>query len=320
MPFPINDSLEVALRAVHAASRATRSVQGDLDSAQAEKSDRSPVTLADYASQAVICRHLRAAEPDTPVVAEEDAETLHGLGPAFLEQLADHVRVGAPDVRREDLVGLVDHGRLPAGGARPARFWTVDPIDGTKGFLRGDQYAVALALIVEGEVRLAVLGCPRFPRHRLDDQRADTRPDGGVIFFARRGKGCRAVELGEALPDRAALASAAAVRVSRQQSASLARVCESYEAAHSSQDDTGELASKLGMMVPPLRMDSQAKYAAVARGDADIYLRVPTDVGRRELIWDHAAGMLVVTEAGGQVSGLAEMGLSSWTRPAESTP
>ena len=40
------------------------------------------------------------------------------------------------------------------------RFWTLDPIDGTKGFLRGEQYAVALALIVGGEVVVAALACP----------------------------------------------------------------------------------------------------------------------------------------------------------------
>ena len=46
-------------------------------------------------------------------------------------------------------------------------------------------------------------------------------------------------------------------------------------------------------------MDSQAKYAAVARGDASIYLRLPTRADYQEKIWDHAAGVLIVTEAGG---------------------
>jgi 3'(2'), 5'-bisphosphate nucleotidase len=49
-------------------------------------------------------------------------------------------------------------------------------------------------------------------------------------------------------------------------------------------------------------MDSQAKYAAVARGEADIYLRLPTRSDYREKIWDHAAGALIVSEAGGVVS------------------
>ncbi len=49
-------------------------------------------------------------------------------------------------------------------------------------------------------------------------------------------------------------------------------------------------------------MDSQAKYAAVARGDAHAYLRLARDDVYREKIWDHAAGMLLVTEAGGVVT------------------
>ena len=49
-------------------------------------------------------------------------------------------------------------------------------------------------------------------------------------------------------------------------------------------------------------MDSQAKYAVVARGEADIYLRLPTRADYREKIWDHAAGALIVAEAGGVVT------------------
>ena len=49
-------------------------------------------------------------------------------------------------------------------------------------------------------------------------------------------------------------------------------------------------------------MDSQCKYGAVARGDASIYLRLPTRADYEEKIWDHAAGWMVVTEAGGRVT------------------
>lgn len=49
-------------------------------------------------------------------------------------------------------------------------------------------------------------------------------------------------------------------------------------------------------------MDSQAKYAVVARGEAEIYLRLPTKPGYVEKIWDHAGGVLVVQEAGGTVT------------------
>ena len=57
-----------------------------------------------------------------------------------------------------------------------------------------------------------------------------------------------------------------------------------------------------GISSPPMRIDSQAKYAVVARGEADLYLRLPTRVDYSEKIWDHAAGALIVTEAGGAVT------------------
>jgi 3'(2'), 5'-bisphosphate nucleotidase len=51
-------------------------------------------------------------------------------------------------------------------------------------------------------------------------------------------------------------------------------------------------------------MDSQAKYGAVARGDAALYLRLPSEKypNYREKIWDHAAGSLIIEEAGGRVT------------------
>ena len=62
------------------------------------------------------------------------------------------------------------------------------------------------------------------------------------------------------------------------------------------------MAELLGITADPVRLDSQAKYAVVARGEADIYLRLPTRADYQERIWDHAAGVLVVEEAGGRVT------------------
>ena len=66
--------------------------------------------------------------------------------------------------------------------------WTLDPIDGTKGFLRGEQYAVCLALLVDSSVEVGVIGCPNLP---LDPQ----KPDGqkGCLFIAVRGQGTEQV-------------------------------------------------------------------------------------------------------------------------------
>ena len=62
--------------------------------------------------------------------------------------------------------------------------WTLDPIDGTKGFLRGEQYAVCLALLVNARVELGVMGCPNLPVSAADPQGAR-----GCIFVAVRGHG-----------------------------------------------------------------------------------------------------------------------------------
>ena len=81
-----------------------------------------------------------------------------------------------------------------------------------------------------------------------------------------------------------------------------ARFCESVEKAHTSQSHSAQVAELLGISAPPFRIDSQCKYAAVARGDAAVYLRLPTRPGYVEKVWDHAAGVAVVTEAGGTVT------------------
>src|SRR5690606_16657165 len=93
-----------------------------------------------------------------------------------------------------------------------------------------------------------------------------------------------------------------AVRVARPGSLADARVCESVEAGHSDHDQSARIVDRLGIAAEPYRIDSQCKYAAVARGDASIYLRLPTRADYREKIWDHAAGMFVVQQAGGRVT------------------
>ena len=95
------------------------------------------------------------------------------------------------------------------------------------------------------------------------------------------------------------------VRVAEPSAVARSRFCESVEAAHSDHDEAAEIARRLGITTEPYRIDSQCKYAAVARGDASIYLRLPTRAAYVEKIWDHAAGKLVVEQAGGVVTDVA---------------
>ena len=119
----------------------------------------------------------------------------------------------------------------------------------------------------------------------------------GLLVAATVGAGATALPL-----DGVGISGGAALRVSDDGEPSAARFCESVESGHSDQGHAAAVAQCLGIRTGPLRMDSQAKYAAVARGDASIYLRLPTSRDYRENIWDHAAGTIVVEQAGGRVS------------------
>jgi 3'(2'), 5'-bisphosphate nucleotidase len=226
-------------------------------------------------------------------MGEEDFGTLAGSA-----ELADAVlvRVQAqrPEVTLDDLRVALDDCDDPAGPGR--RWWTLDPVDGTKGFLRNEQYAIALALVEDGEVVLGVMGCPNLPYAGEPGDRPAEGPT-GVLFVAVRGEGTRMMPLFEASAESVGEPAHAAAPATTAE----ARYAESVEAAHSNQSEAARIGAALGITAEPVRLDSQTKYAMVARGDASIYLRVPRG-DYRENIWDHAAGLIVVEEAGGRVS------------------
>jgi 3'(2'), 5'-bisphosphate nucleotidase len=255
--MPYARELEIAVAAVRDACLVCRAVQADLVTAQAmEKKDKSPVTVADFASQAIVCRALAAAFPDDHVVGEEAADALRGHDDAAsaLRAKVTAAVQGIVGTRVDDAAVLdaIDHGGWtpPAGGA--PRYWALDPIDGTKGFLRGEQYAVALGLIVDGRVVLGVLGCPN-----LSTGHGDGR---GMLVTAMREAGTRMALLDEPAAEPGA-AHVAAVEDTRE-----ARFCESVESGHSDQGASARIARELGITAEPYRIDSQCKYAAVARG------------------------------------------------------
>jgi 3'(2'), 5'-bisphosphate nucleotidase len=279
----------VALEAVIKACRLCSAVQAaHLAGGVIDKEDKSPVTVADFGAQAVVSNHLAAVFPHDPLVGEEDSALLRQTENARLKDaVLKHVRMITPQLKEKETFAAIDRGN--AEGGPQGRFWTLDPIDGTKGFLRGDQYAVALALIEDGRVRLGLLGCPSLPLVSLQGP-------GGSLFVAVRGQGAaiRGIDRAEET----------AIRVADISVPSEALFCESFESAHSSHDDMGEIIKMLGVKRPPLRMDSQAKYGILARGDGTVYLRLPTQKAYEEKIWDHAAGCILVEEAGGKVTDL----------------
>lgn len=269
-----------AVAAVREACRLTLKVQ---QSAEAiTKEDSSPVTVADFLAQAVIAR---AVPPEAVLVAEEEAQTLADSPPA-LSRVTSLLQTIDPAANSEQACEWVARG-----GGRPGDdFWTLDPVDGTKGFLRGDQYAVALARVQNGVPTFAVLGCPSLKLAGLAR---------GVLFVAGRGGGARAMGLdGEG--------SGKPIKVSACREPARARVLRSYEAAHTDGDEVAAIRKSLGVAVAALGIDSQAKYGVLAGGEGELYLRIPhkSRPDYRENIWDHAAGSLVVEEAGGRVTDL----------------
>ncbi len=290
--------IDAAAEAVQRAAAMTSRAQGRLVGGDTlTKSDDSPVTVADFAAQAIVCASLvERLGAGVQVVGEEHADDL-----ADRPELLAGVTTLVSDAAALDRSDLDGGGGLPttpdevieaiAVGAATAStdgsYWTLDPIDGTKGFLRGDQYAIALALIDAGEVVVGVLGCPNLPNG--DGSR-------GAIFVAANGS---------ATMRTTSSSQPVSVAVGAPSTLAGARFCESVESGHSDQGQSAEIARRLGITTEPYRIDSQCKYAAVARGDASIYLRLPTRADYVEKIWDHAAGKFVVETAGGVVTDVA---------------
>jgi 3'(2'), 5'-bisphosphate nucleotidase len=281
---------KIAIAAVTTAASFSQKIRHSQNTQTVTKSDRSPVTVADFGVQAIICQALRQAFPEDPVIGEEDATLLRKPEfSAILAQITGEIQQFQPDTTSQDILNSIDHGN----GQISPRYWTLDPIDGTKGFIRGDQYAIALALIEQGEVKLGILGCPALPLHHQQPQE-----NPGVIFSAVSGQGTKMISLvnDQIYP----------IKVNQITDCSQMQMIESIETSHSDRSAQLKLREKLKLTKTPLKMDSQAKYGAVARGEADFYLRIPFSDhrSRKENIWDHAAGAIVVTEAGGKVTDL----------------
>ena len=279
----------IGLEAVIKASSLCQKVRADLvGGASILKSDRSPVTIADYGSQAIICKMIRDKFPHDTIVAEEDSKELRRPDRSkILERVTDHVNAFIPHSSSEEVCSWIDLGSNSVAD----RFWALDPIDGTKGFLRGDQYAIALALIEKGRVILGILACPNL----YTDIHYRTR-EKGCIFLALKGKGAFQMDRRGANKN--------PIFVSKAKTPSEAIITESVEPDHADHLTHQRLAEKLNISKPSLRMDSQAKYGILARGEVTLYLRVPSSAepGYKENIWDHAAGSIIAEEAGGKVT------------------
>ena len=195
------------------------------------KQDSSPVTEADRAAELIILAALAKAAPGVPVIAEEE----------------------------------VAAGRIPAHGDT---YFLVDPLDGTKEFVRGgDDYTVNIGLIVDGRPHLGAVFAP-----------ATERLHAGLV-----GKGAWLEDLSNRIPI-----------VTRRPGKKLVAVASKSHFNQPTADYLAEAAGECGYVA----VGSSLKFCIVAEGHADIYPRLsPTSE------WDTAAGHAVLLAAGGRVDG-----------------
>jgi HAL2 family 3'(2'),5'-bisphosphate nucleotidase len=322
--------LSAARRAVTLATRVTRAVQSTINPAAGQtlsKADDSPVTIADFAAQAIVARELVAALGPIRLVGEESAKYLRdpqharaleacvgavrsveGIWPAVgAAELLDAIDVGGPELAGGPRSKPRHHA--PNGTGSPTDddgFWTLDPIDGTKGFIRGHQYSVCLAYVQRGRPVVAALACPNLSSdfERPFEQR-DAR---GLTFLARTAHATRVVPADDLAAQPAPLAGHSADGTGAASPRRI-RLVGSYSSGHNNESLMMRIIHGLeaaGLEVErPRRLDSQVKYAVVARGQADVFIRTPRSEHYREHIWDHAAGSLVAEQAGCVVTDVA---------------
>ncbi len=282
-----------AVRFLRDAAGIARSVRLGMAMQGLVKSDLSPVTVADYAVQALAGKRLGEGWPDIPLVAEESSDGLRGeQGAPVLELVTRFVAKLEQEATPDLICAWIDRG----GQDNASVFWTLDPIDGTKGYLRGGQYAVALALVRDGIPVWGGLACPGLAEDGSPDAMAS-----GLLVVAGRGQGAWAIPLDQ---DPSDSASWRALKVSRCADPARARLLRSVERSHTNEAQIEEIAQRLGVRAEPVLMDSQAKYVSLAAGAGEILLRLlsPDRPDYVEKIWDHAAGWIALTEAGGRVT------------------
>jgi len=290
MDTSLDAVLLTAMEAGRRAARVCRAVLAEAPEAPdaMAKLGKEPVTVADYGSQAVILEAVARAFPGHGVIAEEGSEHLRASAGDGVEQIVRLVSAASGrEADFEQVCAWIDH----AGKADAEFTWAIDPIDGTKGFLRRDQYAVAIGVLRAGKPWAGVLVCPNLP---VDLSVADGPR--GVMYVAGHGAGTRRVPLDGGTEQASHVATAADPQAWR--------VLGSVESAHGDPDLVVRMMEHAGIGGGFVRYDSQVKYGVVAEGAAEIYLRPRSRPDYRENIWDHVAGVVVCEEAGGRVTDL----------------
>lgn len=162
-------------------------------------------------------------------------------------------------------------------GKSSERQWTIDPIDGTIGFQKGLLYAVGVGFMENSIPRVCAIAVP------------DSAGKPLTIFSAEQGQGAQmSYNNSDIIP----------IKVSQKEKLEEIRLCHSL---HYDQPWVLQFARKIGI-TNFVQIDSMAKFAMVADGSADLYIK-PLDM-EHSFTWDFLPGDLIVREAGGTVTDL----------------
>ncbi|GAB1313695.1 3'(2'),5'-bisphosphate nucleotidase [Madurella fahalii] len=315
MESPYRHELEVAIRAAQSAAHISRLA---LSAAQAGehagtfdvvKDDLSPVTVADFAIQALLTRSLRDVFPRDGFVGEESADELR-QNPKLSSRVLAILGQGLGDPSRfpdaEDLCEVIDSCTTssPSGAdSASGRVWIFDPIDGTKTFIRREQYAINIALLDHGRQLLSVVACPLLSADATAPVTdASTDPTGtGCILYAVRGHGAYV----RPLPgDPGKVESRRLERHADNVSLDHLRCVTCWAQLDSGVSDVHEaVAEKLNVPFPGCDLLGWVpRWAVISLGLANVTVWVYKKRDRYAKIWDHAGAMLLFEEVGGVIT------------------
>ncbi|KAH6970706.1 hypothetical protein BKA56DRAFT_496596 [Ilyonectria sp. MPI-CAGE-AT-0026] len=310
MASPYAREQHVAELAVLRASILTKQVQSTVS--EISKDDNSPVTIADFAAQAVLIGALRRAFPNDSFLGEENSSPLRAD-----ERLCNKVyelvlsATGLPDpdsggvelpkpASVDEMLRWIDLGGRGNGGDK-GRFWVMDPIDGTATFLRGQQYAVSLSLVNNGIEVVGVLGCPNISAEmtRVSENNVDINGF-GIMLTAVRGQGStfRTMTL-------RGLEEAFPLNFPQPCRSNMLHIVDCIACEVTRHDVIAKLADHFKAKFPNIELwSSHIRYAALIIGAGNAQFWVPASPASKMHIWDHAGTQLIFTELGGKVTDL----------------
>ncbi|XP_076889693.1 putative 3'(2'),5'-bisphosphate nucleotidase, mitochondrial [Bidens hawaiensis] len=306
-----SNHLRAAVDAVDRACRLCLDVKRSLftsDRTILEKNDQTPVTIADFGVQALISLELGKLFPGIPLVAEEDSAFLrsNNLVDSVVNVVADKASCQDKPLTQGDVVEAID--RRGEFGPKPATYWVLDPIDGTRGFVKGSEalYVVGLALVVEGQIVLGVMGCPNWRADKPTSMGHENEPEPGIIMATHIGCGTWAkglpnlqnltVNWTRCLVDGYSLVHKGRFCISESQTWDSLPLSSLF----GSTTDVDNVGDEEVLLLPTC-CGSLCKYLMVASGRASVFIQ-RARVDRVIKVWDHAVGVICVHEAGGKVT------------------